>query len=103
MYSFVINKDTPEEIYTAICDYCNYHGTNNTKKHLGLKTKYIYNIYKQMDVARVNRDKYRNIDDMFINFNKEEGTNKNLKIKKNKYKRVILLLLAYYHKIVIFV
>jgi hypothetical protein len=56
-----------------------------------------------MDVARVNRDKYRNIDDMFINFNKEEGTNKNLKIKKNKYKRVILLLLAYYHKIVIFV
>lgn len=45
MYSFVINKDTPEEIYTAICDYCNYHGTNNAKKHLGLKTKYIYIIF----------------------------------------------------------
>jgi len=97
-FTFTITSYTQNNIMEAIKNYYKFHGTHNVKRHLGIKKDHLKNIYEQMK----NGQKYKNIEDMFINFNREEGTNRKLNIKKKKYKRVILLLLSYNNKLIVF-
>ena len=97
-FTFTITSYTQNNIMAAIKNYYKFHGTPNVKRHLGIKKDHLKNIYEQM----TNGHKYKNIEEMFINFNREKGTNRKLKIKKKKYKRVILLLLSYNNKLIVF-
>ena len=96
-FTLKITNYTQQNIMDAINNYYKFHNTHNVKRHFGIKKDHLKNILLQM-----NKGKYNNIEDMFINFNKEEGTNHKLRIKKKKYKYVLLLLLAYNNKLIVF-
>ena len=72
-------------------------GNNDIEKHFKISQAQLNNIFQQMDVGT-----YENFNDMYFGFNTEVGTRDEINITKGKYKRVILLLLAYKNDLIDF-
>lgn len=97
MYTIVVNRRTSENIYLAIEKYLYDFGNNDIEKHFKISQAQLNNIFQQMDVGT-----YENFNDMYFGFNTEVGTRDEINITKGKYKRVILLLLAYKNDLIDF-
>jgi len=97
VYNLKFNKTTSINIFNAIIKYFEKYGDKDIKKHFAINIKQFMNIYQQMDVGN-----YKDFEDMYKNFNREVGTKRDITIGKNKYKQVILLLLAYQKNLIEF-
>ena len=97
MYTIVVDKRTTENIYLAIEKYLYDYGNNFINEHFKISQAQLNNIFQQMDVGN-----YENFDDMYHGFNTEVGTRKEIEISKGKYRRVILMILAYKNDLIDF-
>ena len=97
MYTVVVNRITSENIYLSIEKYLYNFGNNYIEEHFKISQAQMNNIYQQMDVGI-----YENFDEMYHGFNNEVGTRKEITITKPKYKKIILMLLAYQNNLIDF-
>jgi len=89
-YNIIVDNKTSEKLFYAIQRYLKQHQDNKIKYHFNIDDHQFMNLYQQMDVGS-----YENFEEMYQGFNKEVGAHKKVSISKDKYKKVIMLLLAY--------
>ena len=96
MYDLVMNKGIDEYIYFCIQKYFKNFEHKYIRKHFNVTISQFFNLNQQMDVG----GPYKDFDEMYKMYNKEPGTDKNIKIGKEKYKKIILLLINYNKNII---
>jgi hypothetical protein len=97
MYTVVVDRTTSENIYLSIEKYLYNFGNNYIESHFKISQAQLNNIYQQMDVGV-----YEDLEEMYHGFNNEVGTRGDINITKGKYKKVILMLLAYHNNLIDF-
>jgi len=91
MYTIKPTKKTLDTLWAAFEKYIKQYKFVNIQKHLNITNDQFSNMHQQIDTG----GPYNTFDEMYKDFNKAVGTRPNITISKIKYKRTIVLLLAY--------